>query len=121
MNWKKGINKYKKLNKTMNTTPVILYTTFFLFILANALFMVAHHNLDLLSNYALIYSQINEEYNCDENFINIRDITDCNVYNDCPDYKSIYLMSQHIWIYSILFYNLAIITMGIHLIVKWKK
>lgn len=58
------------------------------------LFYLSFHNLDLIQNYALLYSDLNQEHNCDKStFWDIREMHDCNGVGQCQDYAKIYIKS----------------------------
>lgn len=78
----------KQLKKTLKHGAFI-----FAIVLSNVLFWGSYHNLDLLQNYALIYNDINSQH-CTHDFINIRNIKDCNALYDCPDFQTIYIHSK---------------------------
>lgn len=59
-------------------------------------YFMAFHNIDLLSNYALLLNDINKENHFKNNYryYDLRDVSDCTHFNSCPDYTQIYKNSQ---------------------------
>jgi len=82
------------------------------------MFFTASHNLDLLSNYELLYNDFNSDNFGDGTFYDIRDITDCTSMNHCPDYKTIYLRSVSVLFISFFILLFLVIGLGIE---KWAK
>jgi dolichyl-phosphate beta-glucosyltransferase len=85
MDYQKTIRYIKKKQSYIETSLFV-----FVMIIANILFWTSYHNLDLMSNYAMIFNDLNAERYNGSDFLNIRDITDCTAINYCPDFKTIY-------------------------------
>lgn len=74
-----------------NQKDIIAGVLLFCIILGIFMFFIGFHNVDLMMNYGTIFNDLNNEYFCQDNqCLNIRDITDCNVYDKCPSYDRIY-------------------------------
>lgn len=69
---------------------MLLFATIF----AVTMFGAGYHNLDLLHNYAMIFNDINQGRAT--GLLDLRDMTDCNAYGQCPGYQRIYLNSKAI-------------------------
>jgi len=77
---------WKRMRNTMVLIALIVSVSFF---------YISFHNLDLLSNYALLYNSVNKEFNCEiDKFWDLYDVQDCNGLNQCHDYATIYLQSM---------------------------
>jgi len=105
VSWLKNIDE--KYSGWWRYATIWIYVT--IWVVANVLFWVSLHNLDLMSNYSLIVSDVNQEYNCNDDFIDIREITDCNGLMQCPDYMTIYVTSLNLKIYSYILLNTVIL------------
>lgn len=68
---------------------------FLVMVLSSVMFFGSWHNLDLLQNYSMIYQQINLEYFCTNDALDVRDITDCTASGSCPYFKDIYIKSKY--------------------------
>jgi len=100
---RKGIKTFKKNKQFINSYIIIFFTT-----LSVVFFYSAFHNLDLLSNYSLIFNDVNKKSFIEGNlsgYYDLREIQDCNGYFQCPDYKTIYIGSVNLLFlsYNILF------------------
>lgn len=112
---KKTIAKFDKVMEK-HKNSIMAYLGLSALILGFFFFYTAHHNLDLLSNYALLTSDFNREYNCDNNFIDIRDITDCG-FTSCDDYATIYMSSQKLMLAFVLLFMFVCYNM---VVANWK-
>lgn len=110
------IKKYLRKNKKEKSLRFNTLMVVFLFFIANALYFVSFHNLDLLHNYAMIYNDLNIKYNDDSDLLNVRDITDCTGFGHCPEYGYIYLSGKTISLVCIIFIDSLIIT---HVYERW--
>jgi len=104
----RNIIKYLKKNKKYINAMLFVIIAFYGIIA----FFIAFHNLDLLSNYALLMNDVNKEHNCDNGFYDIRDIEDCNGYSQCPDYKTIYIRSVNTLYVSFFLFTSIIMSVG---------
>lgn len=99
--------------KNIKGTPWYQYAVVWfvvaVWIFANVFFWIGFHNIDLMSNYALITSDFNQEFNCNQDFIDIREITDCNGLMDCPDYQTIYITSINLNMWSYVMLNMIVL------------
>lgn len=92
--WNRFDKKYGKV-MTLGLGLIIVFY-------AGLLYGISFHNLDLMSNYALLFNDINGKYFCNEDYINIREIQDCNGNFECPDYQTIYINSNNIQVLAFL-------------------
>lgn len=83
--------------KLKKEKPMIMFGIFIgIFLISITLFWSSYHNLDLLSNYALIYSDFNHEnWQSDSEFKDVREIRDCRADFKCSDYMTIYIYSKY--------------------------
>lgn len=112
------IKKYYRGNKVEVDLRLKSSIFLFLFMLGNIYFFASWHNLDLLQNYSLMFSDINIKYSNDSELLNVREITDCTGFNVCNDFKSIYLNSKSLSLITIMLLDFLIINM---VYVKWIK
>jgi len=104
---RKGIKKIIKHKRYINA--ILFVVLAFYGVIA---FFIAFHNIDLLSNYALLMNDVNKEHNCDEGFYDIREIEDCNALYQCPDYQQIYINSVNTLYVSFFFFTTLILSVG---------
>jgi len=101
--------------KDINDKPwykyIVVWFVVSIWIFGNVMFWISFHNIDLMSNYALIFNDLNSEYNCNDDFINLREITDCNGLMQCPDYQTIYINSVNLKVFSYILLNMVILIM----------
>ena len=70
--------------------------------------MVAWHNIDLMTNYALWTNDVNINMIC-EDCINLREVYDCSM-TGCLDFRSIYMRSSTILLFA--FFGLVAASIG---------
>lgn len=105
--------RYLKKNKK----EIIVLLFIFSLLSSVVLFWISFHNMDLIHNYSLIYSDSNKQLcTCEGGFLDIREIRDCNGLNQCPTSSEIYLSSTNILFMS-HFIMLGIITYFV--VEKW--
>ena len=110
------LQKIKKSYNKLKTKRNQFRIAFYGFIIAIILFFVAHHNIDLMMNYAIIYNNLNQERDSDN--YDIRKIMDCNGFRRCPDFITIYIRSNIILFAS--FFLMTIVSMGF-MLEKWER
>lgn len=93
---------------------LVIIITFY----AIVLFFIAFHNLDLLSNYALLHNDFNKEEHCDSGFYDLRELTDCNGLFQCPNYKTIYIRSVNTLFVSFFLLIGIIMSFGFYFLKK---
>lgn len=80
------------------------------------MFWISFHNIDLIHNYSLIYSDSNKQLcDCEDGFSDIRKLRDCNGFQ-CPTSSEIYISSINMLFIS-HFIMLGIITYFV--VEKW--
>lgn len=110
----KEFKKHYKKNKKYLAVVLVIILTFY----GIVLFFTAFHNIDLLSNYALIFNDQNREDHCDSGFYDIREINDCNGFFQCPDYKQIYITSVNTLFVSFFLLITVIMSFGFYFLKK---
>jgi len=103
------LKKIKEKQKYINAILIIVGTFYSI-----VLFFTAFHNIDLLSNYSLLWNDLNREEHCDMGFYDLRDLQDCNGLFQCPDYKTIYITSVNTLFISFFILIAIIMSVGFY-------
>jgi len=106
--------KFEKFDKKWGKLLLFMFVLVFFFFSFNY-YWVSYHNLDLLSNYNLIYNDLNNDRYCGNESLNVRDIQDCNGLFQCPDYKTIYITSMNTQHISIIMMSALILTFMVYI------
>lgn len=107
------LTEYLKKNKKEINILFFISTL----LLSICLFWISFHNIDLIHNYSLIYSDSNKQLcTCEDGFRDIREIRDCNGLNQCFTFSEIYLSSTNM-VFISHFIMLGIVTYFV--VEKW--